>query len=171
MTEISTGHSAFFNHELDIHLMKKICEKGLRPHFSFGTPDCYIELAKQCMDSDPQKRPVANDICNKLGEWIKSIEDYGDSEIKKQFLCSDDVFIKLDECFKNLKNLDDLNEIMNQFFDDDTINKYKFDEDLDEIKEQILDSVKYSKETSYDHKYKSKYYQKNTNSLLIPMLS
>ncbi|KAF0441992.1 hypothetical protein F8M41_003740 [Gigaspora margarita] len=130
------------------------------------------------MDSDPQERPIANDIYNKLGEWIKCIEDSGKSEIKKQFLCGDDNFIKLFDCFKYLKSFGDWREIIKQFFSDDILIHYKFDEwiknlensgDLDETITQFLDNDKYGKESSDDHKYKSKYIQKDSNSLLMPL--
>ncbi|CAG8741291.1 2277_t:CDS:1, partial [Dentiscutata heterogama] len=69
----------------------------------------------------------------------------------------------------------------NQFFSDDILTNYESDErikylensenygDFDEIKKQFLDKDKCEKESNDDHKYKSKYFQKNTNSLLIPM--
>ncbi|RIB18343.1 hypothetical protein C2G38_2310646 [Gigaspora rosea] len=133
---------AFCNYELNIHLMKKICEEGLRPWFSFWTPDCYIELARQCMDSDPQKRPIANDIYNKLGEWIKCIEDS--------------------------ENSCELEGTIKQFLDND---KYENSCELEGTIKQFLDNDKYGKESSDDHKYKSKYFQKDkdSNSLLMPL--
>ncbi|RIB23964.1 hypothetical protein C2G38_759497 [Gigaspora rosea] len=51
-----------------------ICN-GLRPKFASGTPDCYIELANQCMNSDPEKRPKNIEIITKLREWLKIIEN------------------------------------------------------------------------------------------------
>ncbi|CAG8813626.1 20211_t:CDS:2, partial [Gigaspora rosea] len=148
--------------------------------------------------------------------------------IKKQFLCGDDNFIKLVDCFKNLKGF---GENINQFFSDDILINYKFDEwienlkssgnldewiknleysgilgewiknlgnsgNLDVIKKLVLcgdeiiirladcfkilksfdvwceiflDNDKNGKESSDDHKYKSKYIQKDSNSLLIPL--
>ncbi|CAG8778785.1 32088_t:CDS:2, partial [Gigaspora margarita] len=62
------------------------------------------------------------------------------------FIKADDILInyKFDEWIKNLENSDD----------------------LDETKKQFLDKNKYSKESN-DHKYKSKYFQRDTNSLLM----
>ncbi|CAG8836594.1 36881_t:CDS:2 [Gigaspora margarita] len=33
--------------------LRKLCQK-MRPGFNEGTPECYINLAKRCMDSDPK---------------------------------------------------------------------------------------------------------------------
>ncbi|RIB24791.1 kinase-like domain-containing protein [Gigaspora rosea] len=95
MSEMSTGQRPFDGRPFDLSLSLDIC-RGLRPEFAPGTPDCYIELAKQCMDSDPQKRPDVFDISVKLYEWNDIIE-YSDNanEIKKQFLDSDKIIKRL----------------------------------------------------------------------------
>ncbi|RIB06458.1 hypothetical protein C2G38_2253191 [Gigaspora rosea] len=73
----------------------KICN-GLQPEFSHGTPDCYIELAMQCMDSDPNKRSTVRDIYFKLEEWNKIMKNSNDTnEIKIQFLNADKMFKEL----------------------------------------------------------------------------
>ncbi|RIB10891.1 kinase-like domain-containing protein [Gigaspora rosea] len=71
MSEMSTGQRPFDGYEFDTDLAIKIW-KGLRPEFAPGTPDCYIEFAKQCMDSDPGKRPDAYNVHNKLKNGMKS---------------------------------------------------------------------------------------------------
>ncbi|CAG8745447.1 8413_t:CDS:2 [Gigaspora margarita] len=71
------------------------------------------------------KKTSANNIYNKLDEWNKCIEGSGNSEIKKQFLCGDDNFIKL---VKNLKGFGDCSKNIKQFFSDDILINYKFDE-------------------------------------------
>ncbi|RIB10239.1 kinase-like domain-containing protein [Gigaspora rosea] len=65
MSEMSTGQRPFDGYQFDDELAVKICT-GLRPGFAPGTPDCYIKLANQCMDSDPQKRPKGHQVCKKL---------------------------------------------------------------------------------------------------------
>ncbi|CAG8448980.1 23113_t:CDS:1 [Cetraspora pellucida] len=73
MTEISTGKQAF---------------EGVE--FIHGTPNCYVKLAKRCMDSNPKKRPTAKSLNHQVGFWIEemfSLDD--DNEVKKQFLESD----------------------------------------------------------------------------------
>ncbi|RIB29934.1 kinase-like domain-containing protein [Gigaspora rosea] len=56
MSEMSTGQRPFDGYQFNEELVVKICT-GLRPEFAPGTPECYIKLAKQCMDSDPKERP------------------------------------------------------------------------------------------------------------------
>jgi len=53
MTEISVGQRPFDGVPFDKVLAARICF-GLRPKFAFGTPNCYVELAMQCLDPDPQ---------------------------------------------------------------------------------------------------------------------
>ncbi|RIB22592.1 kinase-like domain-containing protein [Gigaspora rosea] len=91
MYEVSIGQRPFENYQFDVDFAIKICN-GLRPEFASGTPSCYIELAKQCMDSDPQKRPTAFDLYSMLNEWKKCMEDSDntvENKIKKQFLDAD----------------------------------------------------------------------------------
>ncbi|RIB30238.1 hypothetical protein C2G38_2026978 [Gigaspora rosea] len=74
--------------------------KGLRPEFAPGTPKCYIESARKCMDSDPQKRP-AEDVNRKFEEWNRIMESLdNENEIKKQFLDAD----KMAKVFEAIKN-------------------------------------------------------------------
>ncbi|RIB27418.1 kinase-like domain-containing protein [Gigaspora rosea] len=68
MAEMSTGKRPYEAREINIDLAIEICN-GSRPEFTIGTPECYIELAKQCMDSDPQKRPTAKYIHSKIVQW------------------------------------------------------------------------------------------------------
>ncbi|CAG8797493.1 2110_t:CDS:1, partial [Cetraspora pellucida] len=70
---------------------------GLRPEFAAGTPDCYIQLANQCMDKDPLKRPTAKEVYKKFQEWKiilnKSIEelDQNQTKIQNKFLNADEI--------------------------------------------------------------------------------
>lgn len=98
MTEISSGKRAFDNYQFNLDLAIMIC-KGLRPKFAPKTPDYYIKLAMQCMDSNPKKRPTAKEVNLKLNQWrlILESEDLTDNkliEIKKEFLVANDA-IKL----------------------------------------------------------------------------
>ncbi|RIB29749.1 kinase-like domain-containing protein [Gigaspora rosea] len=88
MTEVSTGQRPFDGYKFDINLAVMICN-GLRPGFASGTPDCYIEFANQCMDSDPQKRPNISKINNVICEWLRNLASDNETEIKKQFLNAD----------------------------------------------------------------------------------
>ncbi|CAG8494761.1 388_t:CDS:1, partial [Cetraspora pellucida] len=63
---------------------------GLRPEFAPGTPECYVELAKQCMDSDPKKRPTATYINALITTWIDELaHESNERIIKLQFLEAD----------------------------------------------------------------------------------
>ncbi|CAG8701114.1 12492_t:CDS:1, partial [Dentiscutata heterogama] len=42
---------------------------GIRPEFAVETPDFYIQLANQCINSNPSERPTAKRVYEKLYEW------------------------------------------------------------------------------------------------------
>ncbi|RIB00112.1 hypothetical protein C2G38_1333216 [Gigaspora rosea] len=97
MSEMSTGQRPFDGYQFDEDLAINIIRNGLQPEFASGILDCYIALAKQCMDLDSEKRPHAYNIYEKISKWINIIEDsYEDSDedadkIKRQFLCADEI--------------------------------------------------------------------------------
>ncbi|RIB17331.1 hypothetical protein C2G38_1441263 [Gigaspora rosea] len=72
MTEMSTGRPPHYDIEYDEILAIKICN-GLRPEFAEGTPECYIQLANQCMDSNPSNRPTASYIYGELSKWYNIV--------------------------------------------------------------------------------------------------
>lgn len=72
MWELTTGQRPFDGYEFDIGLALRICN-GLRPEFDEYVPECYVELASQCMDSDPEKRPTAGVIKDKIRQWKNSV--------------------------------------------------------------------------------------------------
>ncbi|RIB13924.1 kinase-like domain-containing protein [Gigaspora rosea] len=94
MTEMSTGQRPFDGRKFDIKLSVEIC-RGLRPKFAPETPKCYIELAEKCMNSDPQKRPSAQNVRDTIEDWLDKIASLDDNEIKKQFLDADKVIKSL----------------------------------------------------------------------------
>ncbi|RIB04083.1 kinase-like domain-containing protein [Gigaspora rosea] len=73
MTEISTGKPPYYDVEYDGVLIIRICD-GLRPKFAEGTPDCYIQLANQCMDANPSNRPTASHIYDELSRWYNIVD-------------------------------------------------------------------------------------------------
>ncbi|RIB28590.1 kinase-like domain-containing protein [Gigaspora rosea] len=93
MSEMSTGKRPFYGiPDEDLSYMKL---NGSLPEFAPETPDCYVELAKKCMNSDPEKRPSAEKITLELYRWHrmmiefpKTIEEH---DIKKKFLYSDEI--------------------------------------------------------------------------------
>ncbi|RIB00178.1 hypothetical protein C2G38_2130331 [Gigaspora rosea] len=106
MVEMTTGQRSFNNYKFDIDLAVMICN-GLRPKFAPGTPDCYVELANQCINSDPDKRPNVNEIINKLDEWLYIIESdiENESGIRKQFLENDEISKTLPMITEKLKDI------------------------------------------------------------------
>ncbi|RIB09569.1 hypothetical protein C2G38_2108295, partial [Gigaspora rosea] len=82
MSEMTTGQRPFDGHEFDHKLAFKICKRGLRPEFASGTPKCYIELAEKCMDSDPQKRPSADNGYVTISGWQDKIAISNVNKIK-----------------------------------------------------------------------------------------
>ncbi|RIB07457.1 kinase-like domain-containing protein [Gigaspora rosea] len=91
LSEMTTGQRPFDGRNFDLKLSVDIC-KGLRPEFAPETPNCYVELAKKCMDADLQKWPNAWVIYCKISDWLKNIASSNDdNEIKKQFLEADKV--------------------------------------------------------------------------------
>ncbi|RIB11392.1 kinase-like domain-containing protein [Gigaspora rosea] len=68
MSEMSTGNPPFKNRLHNKILIQEIIN-GLRPEFDSNTPDCYIELANQCTNKDPVKRPTVEEVYEKLQDW------------------------------------------------------------------------------------------------------
>ncbi len=81
MWELITGRMPFWNQNNDIELLIKIC-KNFRPPIIKNTPRKYIELMQECWDSDPNKRPTALNIYERLIN-IKRIEEENPKEIIK----------------------------------------------------------------------------------------
>ncbi|KAF0544491.1 kinase-like protein [Gigaspora margarita] len=94
LNEISVGQRPFDGVPFDKVLAAGICF-GLRPEFALGTPNCYVELANQCMDPNPQKRPTTSVITDKLNKWFDSIcapptvQDIETRALKNQFIEAD----------------------------------------------------------------------------------
>lgn len=101
MTEVSSGKSPYGNIPHNANLAVYI-SNGLRPEFAEGTPDLYIQLAKQCMDAIPSKRPTAEECRELLNKWCDSFnfryENTKDEialEIRKKFEAADAVILTL----------------------------------------------------------------------------
>jgi serine/threonine protein kinase len=74
MFELATGRPPFYDRAHDQHLIFDICE-GLRPKFNFNElPYCFIELMKQCWNTEPVSRPSANEILFTIKNW--NINDF-----------------------------------------------------------------------------------------------
>jgi serine/threonine protein kinase len=65
MWEFMTSRRPFWDRNHDIELIIDICD-GLRPPIVTNAPEGYIELMKECWQSDPDKRPQAIDVYSKM---------------------------------------------------------------------------------------------------------
>ncbi|GES98969.1 kinase-like domain-containing protein [Rhizophagus clarus] len=69
MWEFTSGVPAFNNRSHDFDLSLDIC-KGSRPKVVEGTLPAYARLMKRCWDSDPNKRPSADELVEILTCWF-----------------------------------------------------------------------------------------------------
>src|SRR6266498_109135 len=82
MWELMIGRMPFWDQNNDIELIIKICKNFRPPIIIKNTPKGYNELMQECWDSDPNKRPTAFDIREKLIN-IKRVEEENQTEIIK----------------------------------------------------------------------------------------
>ncbi|RIB20867.1 kinase-like domain-containing protein [Gigaspora rosea] len=144
MSEISTGKRPFDGYDDSNDLATKICF-GLRPGFADGTPDCYVKLAEQCLDSDSQKRPTAYSIYNEINYWLDKIKgsDYENEAIKHKINYWFDkmkvsyAVDKINDCLDKIKYPDNVNEAKKQI--NNWLDKLKDSDVVDEIKHKIND--------------------------------
>jgi hypothetical protein len=68
MWEFTSGIPAFTDRSHDFDLSLDIC-KGLRPKIVESTLPVYARLMKRCWDSDPNKRPTADELVEILSCW------------------------------------------------------------------------------------------------------
>ncbi|RIB26128.1 hypothetical protein C2G38_2030477 [Gigaspora rosea] len=71
MWVIAHGRQPYDGQNFDSSLAVNIF-LGLRPEFNKEyVPKCYIELARRCMDLDPEKRPWACEVVKEIDKWRK----------------------------------------------------------------------------------------------------
>ncbi|RGB29263.1 kinase-like domain-containing protein, partial [Rhizophagus diaphanus] len=63
MWELTTGCKPFADVEHNINLIYEIID-GERPKITNDTPECFVNLMKQCWNSDPSKRPTIDKFRN-----------------------------------------------------------------------------------------------------------
>src|SRR5438128_7976475 len=68
MWEVNSGRRPFLEIPHNYQLAIRIC-KGDRPEISESTPQFYHDLMKKCWDSDPTKRPNAQEIHDVTASW------------------------------------------------------------------------------------------------------
>ncbi|RIB04710.1 kinase-like domain-containing protein [Gigaspora rosea] len=95
MTEMSTRKRPFIDYPHNLNLALRICN-GSRPKFAPETPDCYVQLAMQCMSSDVQKRPTAEVVNSTIRDW--NLDDLCNSNIEDLNIAADK--IKTSHIFK-----------------------------------------------------------------------
>ncbi|RHZ82775.1 hypothetical protein Glove_103g272 [Diversispora epigaea] len=83
MWEVITGETPFGDQEHDRDLAFAITE-GYRPWINENIPFEYATLIKQCWDADPDNRPDANIIFDKMTLLIKSLYEEMDKQQQKQ---------------------------------------------------------------------------------------
>ncbi|GES99048.1 kinase-like domain-containing protein [Rhizophagus clarus] len=69
MWEFTSGVPAFHDKPHDLDLSLDIC-KGLRPEIVESTLPVYARLMKRCWNSDPNKRPTADELFEILSCWF-----------------------------------------------------------------------------------------------------
>lgn len=96
MTELSSGKAPYYDRLYDSDLALSIVSTGLRPVFREATPECFINLAIECLNPNPEKRPTAETITSMVKKWKADLDSNEDSSIKKSFLDSDKLLKTLD---------------------------------------------------------------------------
>jgi serine/threonine protein kinase len=81
MWEFMTGRRPFWDRNHDIELIIDISD-GLRPPIVTNAPEGYIELMKECWNSDPDKRPQATDLYKRVEEMYFREDDNKDNPTK-----------------------------------------------------------------------------------------
>ncbi|CAB4433711.1 unnamed protein product [Rhizophagus irregularis] len=69
MWELTSGIPPFNNRAHDIQLSLSIC-KGERPEIIENTPQCYVDLMKECWNEDSSKRPSSEEVLKIISKWI-----------------------------------------------------------------------------------------------------
>jgi len=89
MWELTTGCKLFANVEHDVNLIYKIID-GERPEITSDTPECFANLIKRCLNSDPSKRPHIKEICKSIALWLHTIRGIShppnDQDEKMEFI-------------------------------------------------------------------------------------
>ncbi len=93
MYELASGKPPYPDRPHNTELALDIVQ-GLHPKFAEETPQCYVDLAKRCLDVDPHKRPSAEELMEIISRWKSKYVDidyyydddvYSNSEIYQQF--------------------------------------------------------------------------------------
>ncbi len=75
MWEFTSGVIPFNDRVFDFQLSLSICT-GERPEIIENTPQCYIDLMKECWDTDPNNRPKTPKVKNIIRNWYNNFLNY-----------------------------------------------------------------------------------------------
>ncbi|KAG9302856.1 hypothetical protein G9A89_009633, partial [Geosiphon pyriformis] len=93
--ELATAKPPFYDRPHDNALIFNIVFKGIRPEITFPfIPPCIAEIIEKCWDANPENRPNAKEIEEKLIELRKMYRRYKIKSRKKKF--SDEV-VRIEE--------------------------------------------------------------------------
>ncbi|CAB5346074.1 unnamed protein product [Rhizophagus irregularis] len=103
--EISSGQPPFSNEPYDVALAMEILQ-GLREKPIPNTPEDYVKIYTDCWNNEPDNRPIANQIVEKLNEIILkenikvSNEQQNIAEISKNIINTmvNEIILLLDNC-------------------------------------------------------------------------
>ena len=88
MWEFMTGRRPFWDRVHDTELIIEICD-GLRPPIVTNAPEGYVDLMKECWNSDPNKRPTAEDVLKKISTMYNN--ELYDPNIATKIIKSSDI--------------------------------------------------------------------------------
>ncbi|GBC20650.2 kinase-like domain-containing protein [Rhizophagus irregularis DAOM 181602=DAOM 197198] len=86
---VKYGRRPFWDEHHDTNLITKIRD-GLRPPIVTNAPEGYIELMKECWDSDPCERPTANDIYKRICILVRNEEQNSKNQNPTKIIESSD---------------------------------------------------------------------------------
>ncbi|RIB15830.1 kinase-like domain-containing protein [Gigaspora rosea] len=74
MSEVFTGYPPFHDIPHDFSLATQIC-LGHRPEIGCEVPQSLLDLMNKCLDAEPQNRPTAGSLVNRLAQFDDNLRD------------------------------------------------------------------------------------------------
>ncbi|RGB30946.1 kinase-like domain-containing protein [Rhizophagus diaphanus] len=90
MWEFMTGRRPFWDRNHDTELIIDISD-GLRPPIVTNAPEGFIELMEECWNSNPDKRPTANDIYSRIDEMCENEKKSSKNQNSTKIIESSDI--------------------------------------------------------------------------------
>ncbi|RIB25587.1 hypothetical protein C2G38_2066969, partial [Gigaspora rosea] len=82
MSEVFTGYPPYHDIPHDFSLVTQIC-LGRRPEIRCKVPQLLLDLMNKCLDAEPQNRPTAKALADKLVKTQAKILQYTIKQIKQ----------------------------------------------------------------------------------------